>query len=183
MPTIACFAATAHHYVRQVLLGLGQYTLSSKRWQLQTTDHHQQDIAEIDHLMRNPDVVGACLFGSESEFIHRCMQYGKPVLNFFRQTNQQPFAEVLPDHKQGGRLAAEHLLATGIRQFVCMGAGTGLYGKLRADGFCEYLQGLDLSVERFTDHPTAASFARIETEKPFGALCINDRYARYLATS
>jgi LacI family transcriptional regulator len=134
-------------------------------------------------VLSDPDVVGACVFGSDQAYIERCQASPKPVLDFSAKLPEAALPRVLPDHRQGGRLAAEHLLSTGIRQFVYIGTRMGLYGRLRGEGFRTCLQEHDFDCEVCADHPTTEVFDRLETQPPMGVLCANDRFAGTLTTT
>lgn len=59
-----------------------------------------------------------------------------PILNLSAGLADNPLPSVWPDNEEIGRLAAEHLLATGLSQFGCVGDPAGEhYSALRLAGF------------------------------------------------
>jgi len=76
-----------------------------------------------------------------------------PVVSVLEPHELFDVPQVLPDQRAAGRMAAEHLLGCGLRQFACCSHHFTKFTDLRVEGFVEAIRNADLPVEVY-DHDT-----------------------------
>jgi LacI family transcriptional regulator len=108
------------------------------------------------------------------------VRLGLPAINVSGRMNDLTLPRVLPDHRAMGRMAAEHLLETGLKAFAFIGPG-GQYIYDRRDGFIERLREEGFSVEVGRWSPPGEMLSWLKAlHKPIGIMAGNDESARKL---
>ena len=95
------------------MLGLSHYTRSHNAWQLQILDITNLQDAIVSEALARDDVLGACLFGSHERLVVKLLETRKSQYSISARLRRHAASTVTPDHHQAGRLAADHLSATG----------------------------------------------------------------------
>ena len=120
---------------------------------------------------------------------------GIPVVNHWLNSPVKGLPGVLPDIREGGRIASEHLLARGFRHFGHVGFSRDRVGPLEFDGFAQAVkaQGFEAPSRLTVPRNFEASrevFARFRSQVhqwlagltlPAGVLLSDEIVARYLA--
>lgn len=81
----------------------------------------------------------------------------KPVVNVSGVLPDLAFPRVVVDHREVGRLAAEHLLARGLRQFGFVGYPEHAFSLGREEGFCREVERAGFRVAIFRDRVRRAA--------------------------
>lgn len=76
---------------------------------------------------------------------------GKPVVNVSGVLPELPFPRVIVDHEAAGRLAAEHFLSRGVRQFGFVGYPQHAFSLGREAGFRRQVEAAGYAVAVFRD--------------------------------
>lgn len=98
-----------------------------------------------------------------------------PVVNVSARSRSSHLPRVLPDNRQAGRLAAEHLLSIGFRNFVFVGYGHW-YSELRLAGFADALRARGFEPRVTTQDEFLSELARMP--RPTAVFADSDRLAR-----
>lgn len=181
---VAALLPQSFHWSRQVIKGIRTFGRDQQSWLLRFFESAQSTIEEI--AAWEPDgILAFC----ESE------QYARQFLAVCRCTiavNSSAAVGGMPavtlDQDAVGRMAADHLVHLGLRNFACLGSSDDPFGKPRADGFRRCL----LKRRRFRGptfwYRSGASGLEFElsdshdfcdwlttTRKPLGVFAANDR--------
>jgi len=90
---------------------------------------------------------------------------------------------VTSDHEEAGRLAAQHLLDLGLRNFAFCGYNSLAWSRKRCQSFCSVIQDAGFQVDVYQKADTATAWSQEETlvsdwirslPKPVGMFCVND---------
>jgi LacI family transcriptional regulator len=134
-------------------------------------------------------VIAAITTREETEEAKRM---GIPVVNLAGTLRDAELPRVMVDHRAIGRLAAEHLLECGLRNFIYLGLKDVWYSELRRDGFAERIAeaGGQLSVYETPcridpSQSWQSGLAEIDRSldgivPPVGILAVHDYRARLL---
>jgi LacI family transcriptional regulator len=111
---------------------------------------------------------------------------GVPIVNISARDREMPYPTVLPDNTAIGRLAADHFLGRGFKNYAFCGFKDHYYSELRFEGFAEDIgkQGFTCSqyVDMVSEHePIAIQKWVRELPKPVAVLACNDVRARHVA--
>lgn len=114
-PAVALLVETSNQYSRQLLRGIGDYLREHGPWAVHVTEHGRGDVAPP--WLANWTGSGI-IARIENPAIERAVRAtGVPVVNVSASGLAKEFPAVISDSAVIGRLAAEHLLERGIRQF------------------------------------------------------------------
>ena len=116
---------------------------------------------------------------------------GIPVVNVWMNSKANGVPSVFPDCEKVGRMAAEHLLRRGFRQFGFLGYKRDIDSRWALDGFREVTkaEGDECSVFRFFRNVNTYGWDRFLSDletwveswtPPIGILVAHDLYCRYL---
>jgi LacI family transcriptional regulator len=148
---IAGLVSPLSAYGQTVARGIAQYAHSRRNWVLR----FPQSLAA---LQVEPDGIIAQVSSAKVFDLFRAA--GCPVINVSSATADVPFPSVVVDNRAVGRLAADHLLARGLRQFAFIGT-TQHYSDLRLAGFSERLQQERLAVKVYGGTKTGSTWSRV----------------------
>jgi LacI family transcriptional regulator len=147
---IAGLVSPLSAYGQAVARGIARYAHSRRHWVLR----FPQSLATL----RAPPH-GIIAQVSSPKMFDMFRAAGCPVINVSSATADVPFPSVVVDNRAVGRLAAEHLLARGLRQFAFIGTHQH-YSDLRLAGFSERLQQERLAVSVYGGTPTGSTWSR-----------------------
>lgn len=119
---------------------------------------------------------------------------GIPIVNVWLNSPVPRVPSVLPDFKESGRIAAEHLMSRGFQRFGYLGYQRDLDAKRQCDGFRDALQSKGFSCTTHRFYRTSMEGNTIEWDNfrtgllkwveswspPVGVLVSGDLYCRYL---
>jgi len=178
-----------HHY--QVFQGIERYARECGHWQCILNPHPQLDLKIRRKGMRIDGIVGRIWPDTA-----RCALKARvPMVNTMIHGRDLGVPSVLHDPQEAGRMAAQHLLARGLRNFACVGffdAHSSLEldamrGVIRAAGYaCSSCR-----VSRYYAR-TDASWARFRRQldewmslwsTPIGVFGAHDMLCRHVATA
>ena len=136
-------------FARGIYPGLMAYVNEHGPWQIDTTEEttHEIPITTIDQKWRGD---GLIVFRCTSNELRKWKKNGIRVVNLSSETPSGKIgapASVMPDNHAAGRLAGEHLLGRGLRQFACWIDPTRRYAQQRYAGFSEIVSGAGYKVE------------------------------------
>ena len=133
-------------YYRNIIRGIYRYAAARGGWTLQQVDPGSQTEAPS---LKGYEGVIYC--ASNSRFsVQELVKYGKPLVDSSNWTATPGVVSITSDDEAAGVLAAEHLLGLGHRHFAFAGLPSGLYSRLRGEGFVRRLARDRQRVEQFT---------------------------------
>jgi len=121
----------SHRLARGVLDFVRQQTNSALEYTVET----EAILEEPDRLVCDGLIVNV----RAKSMARRMSGLGIPVVNLSGRMNPLPFSSVISDDRATGRLAAEHLMAVGFKQFAFVGARETGYSLRCKDGFARPL--------------------------------------------
>lgn len=139
-PYLVQIAVDLHHdYFREVALGARHYGYETGR--LTFADRWlEHELAEgLDRLMVKRGIQGLIMPVHTMEIYRRITRLSVPVINVSTRLSLPHLPLVTRDDVAVGRLAAEHLMACGCREFGFWGAGRRPFSEERLAGFLEKL--------------------------------------------
>jgi LacI family transcriptional regulator len=142
-------------YPRGVLRGIKQFAQTKPNWILVMLEPEALSAQALE-VMRPSGVIANAF---DKRIIELLAAQHRPVVNCSPVLRDVPFASVMVDHREVGRLASEHLVDRGLRHFGVVGHPRHLYSVEREAGFREALAGTDATCESFYERP-AVSFRR-----------------------
>lgn len=98
---------------RGLLRGIYRFATTSRRWFVRHAPSDQRAMETVANW--KPD--GVIAAATTEEKIRRLQELGVPVVNTSGRVAVQPFPQVITDHRAAGRMAAEHFLGKGYRNF------------------------------------------------------------------
>jgi LacI family transcriptional regulator len=194
MPALKRIVILVEHrygYFRDVLRGVRTYARQGHPWVLHATDSTAEG---LDQLLASPldGIVGHT--GGPSNY--RIIQAsGLPAVHTVRlvEDGHPPF--VATDDLAVGRMAAEHLLGMGLRNFAFAGEDSFPHARLRAEGFAQTIRDRQPGsrVQEYRHAmPPSREFGDVASEKvflrwltglphPTGLFAVNDTWAAVIA--
>lgn len=107
-------------------------------------EDQQHENVSVDMLIRQRvDGVIATPIGSSGQALKQLVDYGVPVVILDRDVPSVSVNKVFSDHRQGGRIAAEHLVSLGHRSIAIIGP---------SDDAASVVQRLEGALEVFRQH-------------------------------
>jgi LacI family transcriptional regulator len=139
-----------------LLRGITDFARQQKNWVLQVNP--EMSSTWIRHLKSWPGQGMIAALYTRAE-IAAARALGLPVVNLAGALRHTGLPRVMVDQEALGRLAAEHLLACGLRRFAYYGEGDMWYSQQRKQGFVGRLAeaGCSCSVFESTTHFTASN--------------------------
>lgn len=127
-PLIAVRYPVWSRYWQTVLPGLLDFIGTERSWRLRTEDnsHGEMESVRIDESWRGD---GAVLFRASECELAAFRRRGMAVVLTSTEGPDCGYPRVVPDNEQVGRLAAEHLLETGVQEFAFLARGETLYAE------------------------------------------------------
>src|SRR4051812_48989497 len=135
LPRVALFVET-HGGGRDLLRGIARYVRESGPWSLHHEERTQQFVEGWVPKWLD-DWKGSGVLGRiETDSMTEAIRIAKlPTVHLLGVGRRLPFPQVLPDNEAIGRLAAEHLLDRGFRNFGYIGWHHELWSEQRRKGF------------------------------------------------
>ena len=115
-----------------ILEGIAEFVHTHKRWQVALEHGHEHQ--QPAHL-RKIDADGLVYFAVSPQIVDAATSRGLPAVNVTGWLDRLPPASVVTDETACGRIAAEHLLDLGIRDFMAVNVTEARFARLRAAGF------------------------------------------------
>jgi LacI family transcriptional regulator len=129
-------------YCRGILRGVKAYAESLQDWIFTPVEPDAADIERLRAL--RPAGIIAQVYNDE--MAEALASFRRPLVNVSGVMNDLPFPRVGCDDPQTGRLAADHLLDRGFRQFGFAGQPTHAYSNRREEGFREVIKAAGYAV-------------------------------------
>ncbi|MBN2294542.1 MAG: DNA-binding transcriptional regulator [Pirellulales bacterium] len=145
---IAILVEWSRTYGRGVLNGLADYAQAHGQWQVFFSERSLNDDAPAWFDKWRGDGIIAC--AENPGLIEQIKRKQLPTVEVFSYDRVGGFAKVATDEPLVGRLAADHLLELGLRNFAFCGFHGVSVSEARGRYFAEYLAGLghDVSIYR-----------------------------------
>ena len=146
---IAVLVSSETIYGLDVLTGVAKFVRATdewdfalKPWESDWLDYDPGDLAGCDGIL--------CGLSRPKE-LKVLRDPPCPVVSVLETHGVFPVSQVLPDQRLAGRLAAEHLLACGLRQFATCSHHQTPFTDLRVEGFVEAIREADLPLEIYDE--------------------------------
>ena len=177
-----------HHH--QIFAGIQRYAQECGRWECLINPY-------ADLLLTDPQKksgIDGIIARATPQLAELAKVANIPVVNVWQNSTAQNVSNVFPDSMESGRMAAEHLLARGLRSFAFLGLD-GLYSnQTQLQGFSEVLAKKGHSCSPCQVEPaydtTPENWQRFQSKLsqwmdnwslPIGVLTHTDFMCRYLA--
>jgi LacI family transcriptional regulator len=178
-------------YCRGVLHGIHAYAIHRADWVFHDAPPAMETLGPLREWQ--PHGIIAHLF--DAAFVHCVLALKKPLVNVTSTFLDLPAAMVDVDNRLAGRMAAEHFLDRGFRNYGFFGSAWTGFSKQREEGFRERLVAagfrLTSCYAEYLPRPSAGSSWKMQDrvvrdwllaiEKPAAILASNDYPARRLA--
>jgi LacI family transcriptional regulator len=185
MRHVALLIETSGSYGRGLLRGVSKYNRERGGW---STYFHPQGLGDKPpQWMTNWRGDGILARIDTPEIAQLLLKSGVPVVNLRGTVGELPFPYVGPDHDQIAKMAAEHLLERGLKNFAFCGKPAGIHPGLdeRGVSFAEVVQKSGGQCDVFpAECPPSEDEWEMEQErlsawirslpKPVGVMACND---------
>lgn len=189
-PHVLLMVETSMAFGRCVLDGISRYLVENMPWSVQL------DLRELiitpPAWLSSWDGDGIITRSMTPEMIKVIDQLGIPTVNLTDMYGDQGLPAVLNNHREIGRVAAQHLIDKGLSRFAFAGFSDHHWSSLRRIGFQNELKDLDPNVLVFEsdwDEVRQHGWENQQTEfvrwlrslpKPIGIFACNDFRAQHL---
>jgi LacI family transcriptional regulator len=190
---IALLIESSRSYGRNLLYGIAEYARIYGPWTFFYRERSIDDPLPAGLRRWRPD--GIITHIVDPRICRRVCRLNVPTVDLYRYLNHPEIPKVLSTHDAIMRLAAEHLLLRGIRQFAYAGFRNVSFSDLRRKSAVDYLAKKGLSLDVFEDSSPRQSIGLALNEdwaswhtaelakwlralpKPVGLICCNDMRA------
>ena len=190
---IALLIESSRAYGRNVLDGVAAYVRIHGPWTFYYQERAIDTPMPADLRRWRPD--GLLVRIMDPSFGRQVRRLRVPVVDLLGQRFYRNIPSVIPDQEAIARMAADHLLQRGLRQFAYAGFRDVLFSDQRRDFFEKYMatKGFPVHLFRGGSHRRAAGLAPVEEEtarhgaelaawlsglpKPLGLFACNDMRA------
>jgi LacI family transcriptional regulator len=150
IPSVALFMQGVRHYERELLRGIADYAKSHGPWQFyRNVPYLLGRVADPTELIRQwrPD---ALIIRESSPHHYDALLQTKLPSVYSPTTECSPhMPNIVVNDLAVGRMAADHLHQTGLRDFAYCGVQSFFWSRLRGDGFAERVDAHGGSLARF----------------------------------
>ena len=163
MKTIALLCENSREYGRELLKGVAHYALERRDWQLR---HLSPSDIKCKSMLSGVDGIIARIIDPKS--IARLKASKLPIVDAICEHDDSSLIAVDNDCMEIGRMAAEHFLRRGFRNFAYCGYKGTRYSDDRFKAFSHALSAANFHCNEFLDFepPTNAIFFNEETKPP-----------------
>lgn len=171
-PVVYVFVPLGFSYAREIIRGVREYTQKNVLWQLAVFEPTIRNLKSF----KKEDAHGIIgLFATEEmEQLARSLKL--PAINVSSRCKGNILPGVVPENSAIARLAAEHFIQRGFRQFAYAGYRQHYFSQSRFHAFQEFLQGSGLKCDYLPDGHDVRSIRGVQ--KPVGIFACNDERAR-----
>ena len=191
---VALLIETARGYGRQVLRGIVDYANQHGPWSFYLSPG---DFKQARPAMEQWKGTGIIARVSTPQLARTIQATGLPTValdlsaaaRFMEEQTLPRFSELVTNSRQAARMAAEHLLAEGLRDFAFVGVPGFVWSERRERGFCEAIAEAGRSATVFQPAATSPSRNWAKDQemlvqwlqslpKPIGLMACNDDRGR-----
>ncbi len=165
-------------YGEKLLTGISRYSQQKTDWRISFFDRERDELLQLLAGWEGDGLISTI---RDEAFLEAARNRDVPVINVTSRQDAPWLASVTSDETAIGRMAAEHFLLNGFRNFASLRLTTHTGGfRMRAEGFSERLASEGLPVENLTlevgeDCGLAEQLAALP--KPLALFGITDRVA------
>ncbi|QDT65140.1 XylR family transcriptional regulator [Calycomorphotria hydatis] len=147
-PRVALVIETSSSFGRDLLRGIRRYLSGRGNWSVML---EQRDLFSLNSSWtRNWSGDGIIIRASDEKFAEFVSKAGIPCVDLTDRHGDLGLPTIRIDHRNVGKLAAEHLLERGFRRFAYVGFTGEFWSQERQFGFCDALQGQGEMFPEFT---------------------------------
>lgn len=174
---IALVLTTDLHYTREIILGAQSYLRAAgvKHLVINSTDE-----SSIAHVASQPTIQGVITAVFSGELERLWIKTRRLVVNTSSRYQVTKLPSVIPDNLAIGRVAAEHFMQRGFRNFAFSGTLSIMFSAKRYAGFRERLveAGLEASLSLMESNAAPAMGQWLASlPRPCGVLAMSDHHA------
>ncbi len=183
LPNVALIFNTHKSYGRGILRGVKRWARLHRAWNIYTESEHGPLEARDLVGWKGDGVIGQLSLGVAEDFRER----GLAVVSVSNRVRLDGFPAVFTDDIAVGRLAAEHFLERGFKQFAFVGYDGYIYSQQRRQGFADRLAEEGLRCANCEKLPIHEKYEMVqdvldvflkELPKPVAVLGANDMRAK-----
>jgi LacI family transcriptional regulator len=137
---IVCWVDRSSDYGKDIAMGVNQYSQSIHGWNVL---HVSPDSTPLERWLEQHRCDGMILQDSRPASAALLQRHGIVAVNVSAKVPNPALPTVVSDNYAAGQMAADHLIACGLRQFAAIGLGVmgGLqFSDLRVNGFRDRLR-------------------------------------------
>lgn len=146
LPRVILMLPTGNAYGRELALGIGLYARTHGRWRFLSASHGFLNLPRTFNFEGDAAIVSL----SEQTDLETLRRRAIPTVNISGRGLDMPLPSVIADDVAIGKMAADHFLNRGFRNFGFSGVGTFGFSIRRGDAFIAALRG----------HPSTRSVSR-----------------------
>jgi len=196
IPRVALLIESSRAYGRELLLGIAKYAKSHGPWSI---EFHEGDPAEhFPAWFDRWEWDGVIARVSTPTIAAALIRCGAPVVDLNGKLPDSPFPQIRSDEETVGRLAAEHLLERGFKNFAFCGFSNKAWSDKRRASFERRVADAGFSCHTFTSEDPSLSLGASKNTpaneksgrdlmvwlralpKPCGLMACNDAHGRLI---
>lgn len=135
-------------FTRDIHAGIGDYMRAHRRWRIETRLQTTNEIPAV-RIDEDWEGDGLIVFRYTPEEAESWLRRGIRVVNFSSECLDARIPTVTPDNHECGRLAARHLMESGLRHFAFWEDPDRVYSRERLAGFSTELASHGFTCLRF----------------------------------
>lgn len=132
-------------YCREILRGIKRFSESKPNWVFTPIAPEPEALTALKRLKHD----GLIAHVFDRELAIALTRFRKPVVNVSGVLPNLKFPRVAVDHVRVGRMAADHLLDLGLRNFAFVGYDDHDFSKGRESGFCDTINRVGFTVASY----------------------------------
>lgn len=175
-----------------IVAGVQRYAAEQEQWECNLAPQLSDSLCIPGSRLRYDGIIARITPGTR--WAETARKVGLPLVNVRLQPLVRDTTTLVPDRRESGCLAAEHLIARGFRHFGYFGFGRDENSRQQVSGFCSTLKAAgfepDIHLCRTSFDESSGTWERFVEEtdrwietwpRPMGILATSDRLCRYLA--
>lgn len=189
VPSIALFMQGERHYERELLSGISEYLKTHGPWQFyRNMPYLFGRVADPLEMVRRWKPDALIIRESSPHRYDELLKTRLPVIYSPATECSKRVTNIVVNDREVGRIAAEHLYQSGLRNFAYCGVRSFFWSRLRGDGFAQRIEELGGDFERLetedgreffswdAQHNHFSSWLK-ELPKPVGIFCCTDDFS------
>ncbi len=150
IPRIALLLQGVRHYERELLGGIADYSNLHGPWEFfRSISYLTRDHIAPQELLRSWKPDALIIRESSPHIYDELLTTRLPTIYMPTTECHKGVTNIVVDDDNVGRLAAQHLYESGIRQFAFCGIHTFFWSRLRQQGFCKCVDEYQCPVQVF----------------------------------
>jgi LacI family transcriptional regulator len=141
---VALLVETARAFGRELLQGVAQYSHDRGPWSFHISPGDYEQVVPKMKQWRGTGIIARI---PDEKTARQVLAAGVPTVTIgmsYLGLDHEGIADIFPDENEVAKLAADHLLERGFRNFAYVGSPDRGWCKMRYAAFCRYLHGFGI---------------------------------------